>query len=60
MRMGDASMTHTEAGNYDFMTAEFLVIGRPRYEGRFCRQKCYLIEPNWVVKAYQILFYKPG
>ena len=35
VRMGDASMTYTEAGNYDFMTAEFLVRGGPRYGGRF-------------------------
>ena len=35
MRIGDASMTYTEAGNYDFMTAEVLTRGGPRYGSRF-------------------------
>ena len=31
----DASMTYTEPGNYDFVTAELLVRGEPRCEDRF-------------------------
>ena len=39
VRMGDASMTNTEAGNYDFVTAVLLVRGGPRYGGRFDSRK---------------------
>ena len=36
VRMGDdASMTYTEAGNYDLVTAELLVRRGPQYGGRF-------------------------
>ena len=33
MRMGNASMTCTQPGNYDFVRVVFLVRGGPRYEG---------------------------
>ena len=39
VRMGKASMTCTEAGNYDFMTVEFLVRRGPRYGGKFDSRK---------------------
>ena len=39
VRMGDASMTYTEEGNYDFIAAEFFVRGGPRYGGRFNSRK---------------------
>ena len=34
-RMGDASMTCMDAGNYNFMMVEFLIGRGPRYGGRF-------------------------
>ena len=35
VKMGDASMTHTEAGNFDFTTAQFLGREEPRIGGKF-------------------------
>ena len=35
MRMGNASMTCTQPGNYDFVRVVFLVRGGPRYGCRY-------------------------
>ena len=42
VRMGDASMTYTEAGNCDFLMAEFLVRGGPQYDIGLIRALAFL------------------
>ena len=56
VRVSNAGVTYTEAGDYDFVTTVFLVRGGPRYGGRFNSRKsvvgCLLLPEGEPVGGY--------